>query len=89
VYGDARVAGDAWVYGDARVSGDARVAWCSGLKHNITVTPQNVVVGCKLYSHAEVKKITKQQAVIDGLPENQFASFKTIILVMMKEVTRK
>ena len=82
------VSGNAWVSGDAWVYGNARVSWCSGLRYNITVTPQNVAVGCKLYSHAEVKKITKRQAVLDGLPANQFANFKTIILAMIKEVTR-
>ena len=81
--GNLDVSGNAWV------SGNARVSWCSGLIYNITVTPQNIAIGCRLYSHSQFKNLTRKQAVMDGLPLKYHASYKAIISAMIKEVTRK
>ena len=88
IYGDALVYGNAQIYGDAQVSGDARVAWLSGLRYNITVTPQNVSIGCKLYTHSELKIMTRKKAVAEGLPLRDHALFKSLIFGMIEAVTR-
>lgn len=54
--GDAEVSGNARVYGDAQVCGDAQVFSRADLifvllpPYSITITPQNIVIGCTLKS---------------------------------------
>ena len=99
VSGDAQVYGGAWVYGDARVSGNAQVygnAWVAtksdlinvivGTGFSITVTKYNVVIGCKLFTHEEVLKISKKQARVLGLEREHYSFYKTIIKQLIKQM---
>ena len=94
VFGDARVSGDACVSGDARVSGDAwvkKINQCINilnLQFPITLTPQNIQIGCHLKTHKEWLKVTKKEAVKMGLKSKNYLLFKNLIKLLMKEVKK-
>jgi hypothetical protein len=89
VFGEAYVSGSARVSDEARVFGSARVfkvfhcVNIINLHFNITVTPQNVSIGCKLYTHKEIKSMSKSKAIAKGLPESEYKLFKTLILPLL------
>lgn len=92
VYGDAQVSGDVWVSGNAQVSGNARIEknsqyiTISKFVYDITITPQNAVIGRQIKTHKEWLKVTRKQAVEMGLPANKFTLFKTLLTSLFKEV---
>ena len=94
VSGNARVSGDACVFGDARVSGDAwvkKINQCINilnLQFPITLTPQNIQIGCHLKTHKEWLKVTKKEAVKMGLKSKNYLLFKNLIKLLMKEVKK-
>ena len=94
VFGDARVFGNACVFGDARVSGDAwvkKINQCINilnLQFPITLTPQNIQIGCHLKTHKEWLKVTKKEAVKMGLKSKNYLLFKNLIKLLMKEVKK-
>ena len=57
VFGNARVSGNARVFGGAEVYGGAKVSkphhvfTASALGYHVTVTPQNIVVGCQTWAY--------------------------------------
>jgi hypothetical protein len=95
VYDNARVFSNARVHGDARVSGDAKVRsvkdcyFFMGESYHITVTPQNVSIGCKVKTHKQWLKVTKKQAVEMGLAPELYNIYKELVKTGIKAVTRK
>ena len=102
VYGDARVYDNARVYGNAQIPGNARVSGNAQvfLKHHIlnfiisayfsiTITPQNIVIGCHLKTHKEWLKVSKSEAVEMGLPKDMYAYYHTLVKTGIKMVTKK
>jgi hypothetical protein len=99
VYGNARVFGTAQVFGDARVSG---TAWVCGntkvssfqhlihyqiaFKYNVTITPDNIVIGCSLKKRLEWLKVTKKEAIEMGLPAEFYQHYKQLIKTGMRLV---
>jgi carbonic anhydrase/acetyltransferase-like protein (isoleucine patch superfamily) len=86
VYGNAQVSGDAQVYGDAQVFGNARVSSITELvnfiiafKFSITITPDNIAIGCQLKTRKEWLKVTQKQAVEMGLPKEMYSHYKALI----------
>jgi len=71
VSGEAWVSGSAQVYGSARVSGSAQVHgsarvslspfYLSGARWNVTITPQNIAIGCRCHSHEEWERFTDEE----------------------------
>ncbi len=61
VYGDAQVYGKAWVYGDARVYERRHILNVPNLKFNLTITPQNVIGGCRVFTHDAFHALTLEQ----------------------------
>lgn len=67
IHGNAQVADNARVYGGALLLGDALVsrpyhcASISNQKFGLTFTPQNVVGGCRLFSHKQFRDLTLDQ----------------------------
>jgi carbonic anhydrase/acetyltransferase-like protein (isoleucine patch superfamily) len=81
VYGNARVSGYALVSGYAWVSGYARIEKLSDLFNithirTMTVTPQNVTIGCTTLTHKEALKMKRAQATKRGLEKELFTFFK-------------
>ena len=72
VYGNAEVSGKALVYGDARVYGGAMISdpqdiatlTLNGI--DITITPQNAVIGCQCLEHKDWLKMTREYALRFG-----------------------
>jgi hypothetical protein len=94
VYGEAQVSGNAQVFGDARVSGNAQVQKINhcvnilNLQYAITITPQNIVIGCQIKTHKDWLKTTKKQAIAMGLDAKNYLTFKTLIKLLLKEVKK-
>lgn len=89
VSGNARVSGYAWVSDGALVTGDAKVSkpyhiqHHSGLKYVITVTPQNVSVGCRLWTHEDFGKL-KYSEVKSEVTVREFKKYMLIIPILIK-----
>lgn len=68
LFGKARAFGDARLHGDAQVSGDVQISKpnqvinVTNLQHNITITPQNIVIGCECKTHEEWFQMTEEEA---------------------------
>ena len=98
VSGNAWVSGDARVTGDARVSGDALVhgnaiimtrdecITITNLDWNITVTPQNIAIGCQVRTHEEWLELTYKDARTLGMPKGEWSFYRTLIKLMIKKV---
>src|SRR3990167_3246989 len=94
-YGNAWISGDAKVYGDTKVSGNA---WVSKLTHiinliftqsfSVTITPQNIAIGCELKTLSEWKKMTQKIAIKRGLTKKQFQVYRKIILEAVKLIEK-
>ena len=102
VYGDAQVSDNARVFGNARVSGNAQVFGNArvenineiinivvAFKFSITVTPDNIVIGCQLKSRSEWIKITSQDAEKRGLPPDMYPHYKKMVSAAMKLVPKR
>ena len=57
VYSNARVFGKARVFGDAQVSNNSEIINIIMSPYSITITPQNIVVGCQLFSRNKYRKM--------------------------------
>lgn len=86
VYGAAQVSGSARVSGSAVVFGDVQVSKPEHLVSlsipqgfNITVTPQNVTIGCKTKTRKEWGKVTAKQAEEMGLSKKLYKSYKVLL----------
>ena len=90
VYGDARVFGDAFVSGNACVSGDAfvydkmQIINITMAPYSITITPQNIVIGCQLKS-----RFGKDQWNKKDQDQNLIKIYAPILNVLKKQVPRK
>ena len=79
VYGNAQVSGNDWVFGNARVSSTEDLICISGFQYHITITHQNIVIGCQIKTYKEWMEVTKKQAVKKGLKEEQFERVRALI----------
>jgi carbonic anhydrase/acetyltransferase-like protein (isoleucine patch superfamily) len=93
VYGNTRVSGDARVSGEAQVCGDVRasnpdhiVNFILPFKYNITVTPDNIAIGCKVRSRKEWLKVTVAEAKEMGLPEDLYELYRSYVKLGLKTV---
>ena len=96
ISGNAQVYGNAWVYGDARVYGNAQVKSITEIiniiiafKFSITVTPDNIVIGCQLKKRSEWLKVTEEQAEKMGLPKEMYPHYRQLTKAAMKLVPRR
>jgi len=85
--------GDAWVSGNARVSKiDEIVNFVVAFSFSITITPQNIAIGCKLKTRREWLRVTKKQAVEMGLKAELYPKYKALIkagMAMVPEAKQK
>lgn len=88
VFGEAAITGGR-VSGGARIHKSHHVVVCEGFRYPITVTPQNVRIGCQLKTHKEWLKVTKKDAEWMGLPPDEYPLVKAIVTAAIKSVTRK
>jgi hypothetical protein len=88
VYGDAQVSGNAHVYGNARIKVKSHVFCTSSLKYNITVTPQNIQIGCFNYTHKQWTKTYKKIAKKEGLSSKEVKYIKKVCLLGIEIVTK-
>ena len=94
VSGTARVSGNeevcsvAYVRGSAVVSLREHVKCVVGFKYPVTVTPQNVVVGCMLWSHKEALKVSYKTAAKDGISRKELAAMRACLLSLVKHLPR-
>ena len=93
VYGNARVFGNAEVFGKAKVKNNDNVYNKRGIasfsfpnSFGVTVTNQSIHIGCKTYTRDEFKRMRKEKAIKDGLPEELYFRYKAIIKNMLKLV---
>lgn len=99
VSGDARVYGNAWVYGNAQVygnamvSGDARVSALNHIvsftimfKYSVTITPDNIFIGCQLKKRVDWLKVTPKEAESMGLDRSLYPAYRKLIRAGMKLV---
>ena len=91
VSGNAWVSGNARVYGNAQVFGDAKLSKSSDYIHitmrpyNVTITPQNIAIGCQLRSRFETQW---NQTDTLATPE-LIAIYWPLLSVLKKLVKRK
>jgi carbonic anhydrase/acetyltransferase-like protein (isoleucine patch superfamily) len=84
---NARVYGNAWVYGDARVFAVTEIInFIIAFGFSVTITPDNIAIGCQLKTREEWLKMTKKQAIGMGLLGESYAHYKELIKVGMKMV---
>jgi hypothetical protein len=92
------VFGEARVFGAARVSGEAQVFGAGALVNiiwkgfNITITPQNIVVGCKLYPRfgkGGVSQKSKADAIEHNIDEDTRKQYMQFIKVGCSIVPRR
>ena len=95
VYGDARVYGDAWVSGNVRVYGNAKVSSRTELlfittrQFTITITPQNISIGCELFERKGKNtflKLYKTVAKKHNISKEDVEMFKDAIKFGLKHV---
>ena len=92
VRGNARVYGDAKVYGNAKVCGNTRVEKLSDVCNitnqafNITITRQNIVIGCQSKTYAEWSKVTKKQAEEMGICVLKYRYIKKLVKLIWKNI---
>lgn len=64
--GNAIVAATAKVDGNANVDNKKKILHISNFfKYDITITPQNVSAGCKLFTHEEFRSLTLEKCEAD------------------------
>jgi len=87
----SQVSGNAWVYGDARVSGNAQVSSSfeimhipTGLKWSVTMTRQNVSIGCHLKTYKEWISLNEADAKQYGLDGTAFKHYKLLLKRLRK-----
>ena len=56
---------------------------CNSFRFSITVTPQNIAIGCQLKTRAEWMEVTAEQAEEMGLPTEMYPHYKAIIAAAM------
>ncbi len=83
------------MYGDAQVCGNAKIKTVLDIvnfvipqSYTITVTPQNITIGCQLKTRAEWLKVTKKQATKMGLKPELYEHYKSLIKTGMKLVKK-
>jgi carbonic anhydrase/acetyltransferase-like protein (isoleucine patch superfamily) len=99
VYGNAQVSGNARVHGNARVYGDAWVSGNAELKspnnliylqlvwqYNVTITPQNVSIGCKLFTYDQIRNITEKQAIDMGMKKEDIYFYRDMIFTTLNRM---
>jgi len=90
---NAKIYGDAWIHGDVVVEGSDIIDSKTAIAHfsfpncySITVTKQSIRIGCKTYTRKEIQKMQKAKAVGDGLPEDLYLNYKSIVDSMIQLV---
>ena len=102
VFGNAQVSGNAWVSGNALIFDNAQVYGDSWLesskdimniiipsKFSITITPQNITIGCQLKTRKEWLKVSKKEAIKMGLPANMYDHYRLLIKTGMKLIPER
>lgn len=96
VSGNAQVSGDAQVSGNARVYGDARVSstieilnFVIAFSFSVTITPDNIVIGCQVKRRSEWLKVSQEDAVEMGLPAAYYPHYRKMVRAGMKLVPRR
>ena len=101
VWGDAKVYDNAWVGGNAQVCGNARVYGNAQVEKSdeilniimkpfsITVTPDNIAIGCELKRRSEWLKVTEAEAEKMGLPADRYNTYKNAVKFAMKAVPKR
>jgi len=85
VYGDARVYGESWICGEAVVCGGSIVSEArhvlnvSGLRCNLTITPQIVVIDYTVFTHDWFRNLTLEQCQDEGWTEEEFEVYKLML----------
>jgi len=93
VSGNARVYGDARVFGDAEVSGYARIFGDSVTtssvqsvithKHNITITDNNIIIGCQCHSIEHWQKNINEIGKKHGYSKREIKAIKYFLNAML------
>ena len=95
VYDLTKVYGDAEVYGRAKVSGDAEIKnsrdmlHVIGLRYPLTITPQNVMGGCRLFTHEEFSNLTLLGCQDREWAEEELAIYKSVLELYRRSRSRK
>jgi len=100
VHGSARVHGSAQVHGSTHVNGSAEVFGSAVLvrkecllsvtwkSYTITITPQNISIGCKLWTRGTFNKTYKEVGKAKGMSDELITEFKSIVKLGTKIVKR-
>ena len=95
VYDLTKVYGDAEVYGRAKVSGDAEIKnsrdmlHVIGLRYPLTITPQNVMGGCRLFTHEEFSNLTLLDCQDREWSKEELAIYKAVLELYRRSRSRK
>lgn len=102
VYGNAHVHGDERVHGDTYVSGNSHVCGYAVITsaedilnytipshHSVTITPDNITIGCETKKRHEWLKVTKEEAVRLGLKEDMYDKYRALIKAGLKIVPKR
>jgi len=54
------------------------------MKYSVTITKKLIFIGCKQFTHLEIKKITTKQAENLGLEKQYYKVYKEMILSAIK-----
>jgi carbonic anhydrase/acetyltransferase-like protein (isoleucine patch superfamily) len=88
VQGDAQVSGNAWVYGNAQVCGTAQIINVIMAPYSVTITPQNIVIGCQMRPRFGTKAKRSFLNLIEATPELR-AKYLPLLSYLRKQVPRK
>ena len=87
VYGDARVYGNARVCDKARVFGNARVSnfkhciTISNLKYDLTIVPEYVFGGCRIFTHKEFENLSLDKCEDITWTQKQLDGYKLALTI--------
>lgn len=79
VFGQARVSGEARVSGQAHVSHPSHLLCVSGLRFHVTITPQNVAAGCRIFSHEEFRALTLTACKTPGWTDEELRRIVSVL----------
>jgi carbonic anhydrase/acetyltransferase-like protein (isoleucine patch superfamily) len=97
VFDNARVSGNAHIHNyvmlrsNDTIRNSKSVMSIRMVPFNMTVTPQNIHIGCaskSRFGKDQWKQVTKEEAEKMGLPEDRYHVYKTTIKSMIKAVAR-
>ena len=92
VSGNARVSDDARVFDNAKVFGGAKVSkphhvfTASALGYHVTVTPQNIVVGCQTWAYDDALPTLAKALELGVKTKTEYKMLKTLVKIGKKVV---